>query len=326
MKINFYVDWTTLTWRFEIDFKKIMIQFFKKFFNFNDKIFVYALMCNSLNVKIALEMRKLFTFLKNYKNCFDFKNAEILFEHENKNYIINLLSSAKLSYESFYTFFKTEFEILKNYLLKNLTLNYIREFTSRASTLMFFILKKNNSFCLCINYKKLNAFIIKNKCSFFLIDETLNYLMSVVYFIKFNLKNAYHRIKIYKNNEWMTTFRIRYNYFKYAVMFFKLVNASVTFQTLINKILRELMNHICVIYLNNILIYFKTRKKHWKCMRKMLKRLRQFKLYAKLSKYFFMIQRIEFLEYIINNYDVTMNLNKIEVIQMWFELKNFRKL
>ena len=91
-------------------------------------------------------MRKLFTFLKNCKNCFDFKNAEILFEHENKNHIINFFSNAKSSYESFYIFFKTKFEILRNYLLKNLTLNYIRKFTSRANISMLFVFKKTTIF------------------------------------------------------------------------------------------------------------------------------------------------------------------------------------
>ena len=154
---------------------------------------------------------------------------------------------------------------------------------------MFFVFKKDDSFRLCVDYKELNALIIKNKCLFSLIDETLNRLVNAAYFIKLDFKNAYHRIRIRKSDEWMTTFRIRYDHFEYAVMSFGLVNASVTFQTLINKILRELINHICVIYLNDILIYFKTREKHWKCVRKMLERLRQFKLYAKLSKCFFMI-------------------------------------
>ena len=45
-------------------------------------------------------------------------------------------------------------------------------------------------------------------------------------------------------------------------MFFKFFNVSVTFQTLINKILRKLINYICIINLNDILIYFKTREKH----------------------------------------------------------------
>ena len=178
-----------------------MIQFSEEFLNFNNKIFVYALICNNLNVEIASKMRKLFTFLKSYKNCFNFKNAETLLEHENKDHVIDFLSNAKSLYKSLYIFFETEFEILKNYLLKNLILNCIREFTNRASVLMFFIFKKNDNFHLCVNYKKLNAFIIKNKCSFSLINETLNRLMNVIYFIKLNLKNAYHRIRIHKNDE-----------------------------------------------------------------------------------------------------------------------------
>ena len=96
-------------------------------------------MCNNLNVEIASKMRKLFIFLKNYKNYFNFKNAEIFLEHENEDHVINFLSSAKSLYESFYIFFKTEFEILRNYLLKNLILNYIRKFTNRANVLMFFV-------------------------------------------------------------------------------------------------------------------------------------------------------------------------------------------
>ena len=154
----------------------------------------------------------------------------------------------------------------------------------------------------------------------------LNRLMSVVYFIKLDFKNTYHQIKIRKNNKWMTTFCTRYDYFEYAIMFFELANVFITFQTLINKILRKLMNHICVIYLNDILIYFKMREKHWKYVRQILKRLCQFKLYAKLSKYFFMIQRIEFFKYIINNHEITINLSKIEIIKMWFKFKNLREL
>ena len=325
MKANSHVDWTTLTWRFEINFEKI-IQFFENFFDFNDKMLVFVLMCITFDVEIMSEMRRLFEFLKSYENCFDFKNTEILFEYENKNYVINLISDAELSYESLYIFFEIEFDVLKNYLLKNLTLNCIQEFMNRANTSTLFVFKKNDNFRLCVDYKKLNALIIKNKCSFSLIDETLNRFISAAYFIKLDFKNVYHWIKIHKNDEWMTTFRIRYDHFEYAVMSFGLVNASVTFQTLINKILRELINHICVIYLNDILIYFKTREKHWKCVRKMFKRLRQFKLYAKLSKCFFMIQMIEFLEYIINNHNIFMNSRRIKVIQTWFEFKTLCKL
>ena len=91
-------------------------------------------------------MRKLFKFLKSYKNCFDLENAKIFFEHENKNYVINLIFDAKSLYKLFYIFSETEINVVKNYLLKNLILNRIREFINRANALMFFVFKKNDNF------------------------------------------------------------------------------------------------------------------------------------------------------------------------------------
>ena len=125
MKMNFHVNWTTLTWRFEINFEKITIQFFKDFFDFDDKMFIYILICITFDVEITSEMRKLLEFLKSYENCFDLKNAEIFLEHENKNHVIDLMFGAKLSYKSLYILSKTEFNVLRNYLLKNLILSRI---------------------------------------------------------------------------------------------------------------------------------------------------------------------------------------------------------
>ena len=119
---------------------------------------------------------------------------------------------------------------------------------------ILFFLKKNNNPRLCVDYKRWNAFIIKNKYSLSLINKTLDRFINAAYFIKFNLKNIYYRIKIHKGDKWMTTFCTHYDHFEYAIIFFELVNASATFWILINKILRELINHICVIYLNDILI------------------------------------------------------------------------
>ena len=54
--------------------------------------------------------------------------------------------------------------------------------------------KKNNELRLCVNYKKLNAMIIKNRYSLFLIMEMLNRLCDVKVFMKLNLKNTYYKI------------------------------------------------------------------------------------------------------------------------------------
>ena len=162
---------------------------------------VYILICITFDVEITFEMRRLFEFLKSYENYFDLKNAKTLFKHENKDHVIDLMLDAKPLYESLYTFFEIELDVLRNYLLKNLILNRIREFTNCADASIFFVFKKNSNLRFCVDYKKLNALIIKNKYLFSLIDETLNRLMSAAYFIKLDFKNAYHRIKICKNDE-----------------------------------------------------------------------------------------------------------------------------
>ena len=179
---------------------------------------------------------------------------------------------------------------------------------------------------MCVDYRDLNVIIIKNKCFLFLIEKTLDRLINVAYFTKFNLKNAYHRIRIWKNDEWMIVFRTRYDHFKYVVMSFNLTNVSATFQILINKTLRNLINHICVIYFDDILIYSKTRERHWNCVMQILKRLRKFKLYAKLFKCFFMIISVKFLKYIISNVDIAMNSNRVKFIRIWFKSKTLREL
>ena len=162
---------------------------------------VYTLMYNIFNIEITSEMRKLFEVLKIYKNYFDFKNAKNFLEHKNKNNIIDLIFDVKSLYESLYIFFEIDLNISRNYLLKNLILNCIREFTSCASVSMFLISKKNDSLRFCIDYRKLNVLIIKNKCSLSLIDETLNCFINVTYFIKLDFKNAYHRSRIRKSDE-----------------------------------------------------------------------------------------------------------------------------
>ena len=66
---------------------------------------------------------------------------------------------------------------------------------------ILFIFKKNNELRLYIKYKKLNAIIIKNRHLLFLIIKTLNRLYDVKIFIKLNLKNVYHKIRIKENNK-----------------------------------------------------------------------------------------------------------------------------
>ena len=105
-----------------------------------------------------------------------------------------------------------------------------------------------------------------------------------------------------------------------------LTNALAIFQAYINKALSRLINYFIIIYLNNIFIYFKLKEDHYIYIRIIIKRLRKHKLYIKLSKCFFNINKIEFLGFIIGFIKVKPDLNKILIIKKQPKPKLFYKV
>ena len=138
--------------------------------------------------------------------------------------------------------------------------------------------------------------------SFFL--KTLKRFVKARKFIKINIRNAYHRIRIRKNDEWKITFRIWYDQFEYQIMSFDFINVFVIFQSYVNRAFKSYINICCVIYLNDVLIYSKIKKQHWKNVCKILRALLAHRLYAKFSKYTFNCIEISFFDFIINRRDI----------------------
>ncbi len=254
-----------------------------------------------------LETQTLLIELKEYEDVFLIESADKLSLHGNHDHAIEI--TAKSSYESLYNLSNTELATLKQYLNDVLAKEWIKHFIDSIDTFILFILKKNNSFHLCMNYWDLNKITIKNHHSLSLINETLNKLNQVKQFIKLNLKNAYYYLRIQHEDEWKTMFHTHYDYFKYMIMLFNLINASVIFQTYINKILTKLLNNFCVVYLKNILIFFVEKTDYIYHIKQILKRLRKFKVYASLKKCAFFIIKVNFLKFVIFTESVLINLS-----------------
>jgi hypothetical protein len=70
-----------------------------------------------------------------------------------------------------------------------------------------------------------------------------------------------------------------------------------------------------IIYLNNIFIYFKLKEDYYTYVRIVIKRLKKYKLYIKLNKYFFDVEEVEFLEFIISIIKVKSDFNRILIIE-----------
>ena len=108
---------------------------------------------------------------------------------------------------------------------------------------------------------------------------------------------------------------MRYEHFEYQIISFDLTNASINFQTYINKALKKLVDVIYVVYLNNILIFNEDSTKYQRRVQQVLERLRNFKLYVNLKKCEFNIKEVEFLNSIVFKKEVQMNSKRIQMIK-----------
>ena len=149
----------------------------------------------------------------------------------------------------------------------------------------------------------------------FFITQVLNELFDCAYFFKLNFKNTYYRIQIRENDKRKTTFRIRYEHFKYMIMSFELTNASVIFQIYINKTLIDIVDIFYVIYFDDILIFSKNRITHVNHVKKVLRRLKKFDLYVNLKKCEFFVKKIEYLNFIMHVDDIKMSFRRINIIR-----------
>ena len=112
-----------------------------------------------------------------------------------------------------------------------------------------------------------------------------------------------------------TTCVTQYDSYKFLVMPFGLINAPITFCTLINKIFHLYLNKFVVVYLNDIVIYNNTLKEHVEHLRKVFKVLRQNELYVKKEKCSFVKEDVSFLGHHINNGKLMMDEINVKVLQ-----------
>ena len=96
---------------------------------------------------------------------------------------------------------------------------------------------------------------------------------------------------------------------------FRLANAPATFQSYINKALEGLINIICIVYLDNILIYSKDENKYIEYIKVVLRQLKEYSLYIKPSKCIFYTKRVKFLVFILTLEGVIIDLVQVQLIK-----------
>ncbi len=215
---------------------------------------------------------------------------------------------------------------VKKYLNENLS----KRFIILSQTLYFFFVlfafKVNEDLWFCVNYWKLNVIFKRNKYSLSLINEIIDKIVNCMHLTRLNIISAFNKLQMHLDNENYIIFITALEAYKYKMLLFKLINKSIFFQQYMNDILWNFLNDFCQVYLDDILIYSKTRKKHKDHVKLVLKWLREAELQINIRKCEFNVEEAVFLEVIVSELNLCMNFSKMTVIVSWITSINLKEI
>jgi hypothetical protein len=189
---------------------------------------------------------------------------------------------------------------LKKQIDELLEKGYIRPSTSPWAAPVLFVEKKDGTKRMCIDYRALNEVTIKNKYPLPRIEDLFDQLRGASVFSKIDLRLGYHQLRIRSSDIPKTTFITKCGLHKFMVMSFGLTNAPAYFMYLMMSVFMDYLDKFVVLFIDDILVYSQNEQEHEEHLRKVLQRLRDCQLYAKLSKCEFEISEVLFLGHIIN--------------------------
>ncbi|GKC34089.1 putative reverse transcriptase domain-containing protein [Tanacetum coccineum] len=194
---------------------------------------------------------------------------------------------------------------------------FIRPSSSPWGAPILFVIKKDGSFRMCIDYQELNKLTLKNRYPLPRINDLFDQLQGSSVYSKIDLRSGYHQEDIPK-----TAFRTRYGHYEFQVMPFGLTNAPAVFMDLMNRVCKPYLDKFVIVFIDDILIYSKNKQEHEEHLKLILELLKKEELYAKFSKCEFWIPKVQFLGHVIDSKGIHVDPAKIESIKDWASPKS----
>ncbi|GJR44156.1 putative reverse transcriptase domain-containing protein [Tanacetum coccineum] len=170
---------------------------------------------------------------------------------------------------------------------------------------------------MCIDYHELNKLTVKNRYPLPRIDDLFDQLQGSRVYSKIDLRSGYHQLRVREEDIPKTAFRTRYGHYEFQVMPFGLTNAPAVFMDLMNRVCKPYLDKFVIVFIDDILIYSKSKEEHAEHLKLILELLKKEELYAKFLKCDFWLSKVQFLGHVIDSEGIHVDPAKIESIKDW---------
>ena len=234
------------------------------------------------------------------------------------DHIINVKKRFVLRKRKVYLLLREEREEVREFVKEQLQKEYIWPSKSPQTVLVFFVGKKNGKKQIVQDYRYLNEWTIKNNYSLPLISDVLENIGMKKMFTKMDLRWGYNNVRIKERDEWKVAFTIPEGSFEPTVMFFRLTNSPVTFQAVMNELLRDLINMGKVaVFIDDVIVGTKIEEGHNELVAEVIKRLEENDLYVKPEKYKWRVKEVGFLRVVIGPDRIKIEEEKVKGVLEW---------
>lgn len=194
----------------------------------------------------------------------------------------------------------------------------IRPSKSPFTSNVVLVRKKSGKLRMCVDYRMLNKKTVKDSFALPRMEEIFDCLHGARYFTTLDMKSGYFQVEVEEEHKERTAFTVgAMGFYEYNRMPFGLTNAPATYQRLMQECLGNLNMSICLIYLDDLIIFSKTFEEHLERLDIILERLKECNLKLAPEKCVFFQPEVKFLGHVVTSNGISTDPDKVDKVRNW---------